>query len=82
MITDQSDPALEEAAAFCPTGCLTRAPVEDDDDTDGDGDGDGSEALGDWQIHEPQCIHCDVCREIAPDAIRVEDRFLAMLSVV
>ena len=82
LITDQSDPALEEAAAFCPTGCLTRAPVEDDDDTDGDDDDGGSEALGDWQIHEPQCIHCDVCREIAPDAIRVEDRFLAMLSVV
>ena len=82
LITDQSDPALVEAAAFCPTGCLTRAPVEDDDDTDGDGDDGGTEALGDWQIHEPQCIHCDVCREIAPDAIRVEDRFLAMLSVV
>ena len=76
LITDQSDPRLEEAAAFCPTACISRAPVESDDDEA------PSDELGDWQINEPQCIHCDVCREIAPDAIRVEDRFLTMLSVV
>ncbi len=76
LITDQSDPRLEEAAAFCPTACISRAPVESDDDEA------PSDELGDWQINEAQCIHCDVCREIAPDAIRVEDRFLTMLSVV
>ena len=76
LITDQSDPRLEEAAAFCPTACISRAPVESDDDDE------PSDELGDWQINEPQCIHCDVCREIAPDAIRVEDRFLTMFSVV
>jgi len=76
LITDQSDPALEEAAALCPTSCIARAPVE------GAEDDDASEAQGDWRIHEPSCIHCDACREIAPDAIRVEDRFLTMLSVV
>ena len=76
LITDQSDPRLEEAASFCPTSCINRAPVESDDDEA------PSDELGDWQINEAQCIHCDVCREIAPDAIRVEDRFLTMLSVV
>ena len=76
LITDQSDPRLEEAAAFCPTSCINRAPVEPADDDEPSGE------PGDWRINEPQCIHCDVCREIAPDAIRVEDRFLTMLSVV
>ena len=79
LISDPTDPRLEEAAALCPTSCINRAPVEADQDEDSES---SSDALGDWQIDQPACIHCDVCREIAPEAIRVEDRFLAMLSVV
>ena len=70
LITDQSDPALEAAAALCPSGCIERAPVEaEHDERDGE---DAAEALGDWRIDQPRCIHCDVCRELAPGAIRVE----------
>ena len=83
LIADPSDPRLEEAAALCPTACIERAPVEADDDEADAGDGaEPGEALGDWQIDQPRCIHCDVCREVAPEAIRVEDRFLTTLSVV
>ena len=81
LITDQSDPRLEQAAELCPTSCISRAAVEPGEDAD-ESDGDVGEALGDWQIHAPSCIHCDVCREVAPEAIRVEDRFAAMLSVI
>ena len=79
LIADPSDPRLDEAAALCPTACIQRAPVEADDDDDEQAD---SQSPGEWRIDQPACIHCDVCREIAPEAIRVEDRFLATLSVV
>ena len=83
LIADPSDPRLEEAAALCPTACIERAPVEAGDDSEEGQDGGGqAAALGDWQIDQPRCIHCDVCREVAPEAIRVEDRFLTTLSVV
>ncbi len=83
LIADPSDPRLEAAAALCPTACIARAPVEADDDPEEREDGgEQAAAQGDWQIDQPRCIHCDVCREVAPEAIRVEDRFLTTLSVV
>lgn len=84
LISDPADPRLDEAAALCPTACIERAPVEASDEAEDEGDADPEQAEtgGDWRIDQRRCIHCDVCREIAPEAIRVEDRFLTLLSVV
>ena len=69
IITDPSEPALAEAADLCPT----QAILEQRDD---EGESSG------WRIDDAKCIRCDVCREVAPDAVRVEDRFVAMLTSV
>ena len=69
LITDPDAPALAEAAELCPTQAIV--PQQDED----------GESSG-WRIDDAKCIRCDVCRELAPDAVRVEDRFAAMLTPV
>ena len=69
IITDPTEPALAEAADLCPT----QAILERDDEA--------GESPG-WRIDDAKCIRCDVCREFAPDVVRVEDRFVAMLTSV
>ena len=69
IITDPAEPALAEAAELCPT----QAILEQDDEA--------GESSG-WRIDDAKCIRCDVCREVAPSAVRVEDRFVAMLTAV
>ena len=39
------------------------------------------QAEGGWQIDDRACIRCDVCREIAPDDIAVEDRYADTIPV-
>ncbi len=69
--TDPHAPELAEARPFCPTGAIVeRAQSEDADEPAG------------LTIDDARCIRCDVCREIAPNAVRVEDRYLATLSVI
>lgn len=69
LVTDPHSAQLAEAAGFCPTGAIVERESEDD------------ESAG-YTIDDGRCIRCDVCREVAPDAVRVEDRFLGVLSVV
>ena len=76
LITDPSDPRLEQAAELCPAACIERAPVPAEDEDEAE------PAQGDWRIDEARCIHCDVCRELAPQSVQVVDRYLAPLSAV
>ena len=69
IITDPTEPALAEAAELCPTQAIL-----EQDDEEGESSG--------WRIDDAKCIRCDVCREVAPNAVRVEDRFVAMLTPV
>jgi NADH-quinone oxidoreductase subunit F len=69
IITDPSEPALAEAAELCPTQAILEQRDEE------------GERSG-WRIDDAKCIRCDVCREVAPNAVRVEDRFIAMLTSV
>ena len=76
LVTDPHSEALREAAELCPTAAIVERPGEDEDDESAEGGGSG------LTIDEARCIRCDVCREVAPEAVRVEDRFLSVLSVV
>ena len=76
VLTDSSAPELSEAAELCPAQCILPRESEDDD---------AEEAADEptrWRIDDAKCIRCDVCREVAPDAVRVEDRFAALLQPV
>ena len=76
VLTDPEAPELAAAAELCPTkAILPRAQPADDDDEP------AAQPSG-WRIDDSACIRCDVCRELAPDAVRVEDRFLALLIPV
>jgi Fe-S-cluster-containing hydrogenase component 2 len=48
------------AVAAAAEACPTRAIVQAD---------------GGWQIDDAACIRCNVCKELAPDDIAVEDRY-------
>ncbi|MCY3569151.1 MAG: hypothetical protein OXH38_11020, partial [Chloroflexi bacterium] len=87
LVTDPQSAALREAQGFCPTAAIVERPREDHaseaDEAGEAGEADTAEAgAPDLTIDDARCIRCDVCREIAPDAVRVEDRFLELLSVV
>jgi NADH:ubiquinone oxidoreductase subunit F (NADH-binding) len=56
-VRSQTDPALPEAAAICPTNAIVR---------------DGHDQ---WMVDDRLCILCGACKEVAPDAIAVVDRF-------
>ena len=76
VLTDPEAPELAEAAELCPTKAIVpRAQPADDDD-------EPAARPSGWRIDDSACIRCDVCRELAPDAVRVEDRFLALLTPV
>ena len=77
VLTDPAAAELAEAAELCPTSAiLSREAESDDAESEADAPPPG------WRIDDPKCIRCDVCREIAPNAVRVEDRFLALLEPV
>ena len=78
LVTDPQSEQLREAQPFCPTAAIVERP-RDPDAEDG---GDGAAGPADLTIDDARCIRCDVCREVAPEAVRVEDRFLELLSVV
>ena len=71
IISDPEAPELDEAAELCPTDAIVARGSEDED-----------EQPAGWRIDDPKCIRCDVCREVAPQAVRVEDRFVALLESV
>lgn len=69
ILTDPEAPELDEAAELCPTDAIVAREAAE-----------GEESQGGWRIDDAKCIRCDVCREVAPEAVRVEDRFLALLE--
>jgi len=79
LVTDPRSDALREAQGFCPTAAITERPRDEHEEPDGD---EAAAGPPDLAIDDARCIRCDVCREIAPEAVRVEDRFLELLSVV
>ncbi len=85
LVVDPQSAALREARDFCPTGAIVE---RDADDASGEAEPDAAThaaeegGAADLRIDDARCIRCDVCREVAPDAVRVEDRFLELLSVV
>ncbi len=81
LITDPTAPELSEAAELCPTAAIV--PRERAADADGTDDGAAAAATPEsqgWRIEDSACIRCDVCREAAPAAVRIEDRFLALIE--
>ena len=73
ILSDPTAPELAEAAELCPTDAIQPRPAQ----TEG---GDGEDQPNGWRIDDAKCIRCDVCREVAPNAVRIEDRFLALLE--
>ena len=76
LVADPHSARLAEAQPLCPTAAIVEReqPAAEGDDAP-------AEPAG-LTIDDARCIRCDVCREVAPDAVRVEDRFLETLSVV
>ena len=64
-ISAPGDAALPEAAELCPTEAILVGP----------GGGQG------WAIDDARCIQCGLCRELAPDAVIVEDRFTPVAAL-
>ena len=73
ILSDPAAPELAEAAELCPTDAIQPRPAQTED-------GDAEDQPDGWRIDDAKCIRCDVCREVAPDAVRIEDRFLALLE--
>ena len=84
-ISEPADPALEEAAAICPTAAILREqpPAAEVDDERPDEESPGEESaplVPGWRIDDAACIRCDACRELAPNAVVVQDRVVAVLQ--
>ena len=77
VLTDPAAAELAEAAELCPTSAILPREAESDD-----AEGEADAPPTGWRIDDAKCIRCDVCRELAPNAVRVEDRFLALLEPV
>ncbi len=77
VLTDPAAAELAEAAELCPTQAILPREAESED-----AEGEADAPPTGWRIDDPKCIRCDVCRELAPNAVRVEDRFLALLEPV
>ena len=73
ILSDPAAPELAEAAELCPTDAIQPRTAQAED-------GDGGDQPDGWRIDDARCIRCDVCREVAPGAVRIEDRFLALLE--
>ena len=82
VLTNPDAAELEQAAELCPTQAILPRETESDDVEDAaDAEGAAEQPAG-WRIDDAKCIRCDVCRELAPDTVRIEDRFLALLEPV
>ena len=68
----QTDPALAEAADLCPTDAIVPSAAALP----------SAAAAGDppLQVDDDRCIQCGLCRELAPQAVVVEDRFAPQAS--
>ena len=84
LITDATAPELEEAADLCPTQAIIQKPLPPEENN---GEAESPEAQTGaaaapkaWTIDDPKCIRCDVCKEIAPNAIQVVDRYIPVLT--
>lgn len=77
VLTNPAAAELEQAAELCPTQAILPRETESDDTEDA-----VAPPPPGWRIDDAKCIRCDVCRELAPDAVRIEDRFLALLEPV
>ena len=84
LVVDPQSAALRQAREYCPTAAIVERRTNNAPDgaSDGAADEAGGGAAADLAIDDARCIRCDVCREVAPDAVRVEDRLLELLSVV
>ena len=86
LITDDTAPELAEAADLCPTQAIIQkpSPPEEDDSEAESNAANGATAAAApkaWTIDDPKCIRCDVCKEIAPNAVQVVDRYIPVLSI-
>lgn len=81
LITNPTAPELEEAAALCPTQAIIQKPPPPEEDN-GEAEPPAPEANTPkaWTIDDPKCIRCDVCKEIAPNAVQVVDRYIPVLT--
>ncbi len=82
LVSDPQSAALREAQAFCPTAAIVERPAAGEPAEDGDAEAAAPTGMPDLMIDDARCIRCDVCRELAPEAVRVEDRVIELLSVV
>ncbi len=73
-ITAPADPALVEAADLCPTDAIVPAGVLEGVAAGVAGGAEGGAGYG---IDDGACIQCGLCRELAPAAVTVEERFPA-----
>lgn len=84
LITNPAAPELAEAADLCPTQAIIQKPSPPEEN---DGEAESSEAESGaaatpkaWTIDDPKCIRCDICKEIAPQAVQVVDRYVPVLT--
>ena len=77
VLTNPAAAELEQAAELCPTQAILPRETEPDD-----AEGAADPRPTGWRIDDAKCIRCDVCRELAPHAVRIEDRFLTLLEPV
>ena len=76
LITDPAAEALAEAADLCPTQAIIQKQAPETADAEAE----EAPRPTAWTIDDPKCIRCDVCREIAPGAVRVVDRYIPVLT--
>ena len=80
LITDPTAPELEEAADLCPTQAIIEKPAPPEEN-DAEAESPAPDKPKAWTIDDPKCIRCDVCKEIAPQAVQVVDRYIPVLTV-
>lgn len=81
LVTDPHSAELAGARPLCPTGAIVDRAAPPADHAAEEGERAEIEPAG-LTIDDARCIRCDVCRELAPQAVRVVDRFLAPLEAV
>ena len=80
LITAPTAEALAEAADLCPTQAIVQKPPAPAAGENGAGEGAAEAPQPQWTIDDPKCIRCDVCKEIAPDAVQIVDRYIPVLT--
>ncbi len=79
LITNPTAEELTEAADLCPTNAIIQKPAPPTEDN-GEAEPDAPDTPKTWTIDDPKCIRCDICKEIAPNAVKVVDRYIPVLT--